>query len=804
MFKNYLKVALRYLSKHKGYTAINVSGLAVGIACCILIMQFVKSEWSFDRFHSRSGRLHRAWLQEHYEGQVFTNTVTPIPLGPVLQAQLPDVESTCRVAAMSPLIKYNNNTFTDPVNMVDSSFFKLFDFELKQGNARNPFPTANSLIITERAAKKYFGNEPAMGKNLELQLGDDKIVFAVSGVAKNVALESSIQFDMLIPFSNANYLWSEATRTKSWSNVAVETYVLLKDGAAAATANKRIASIMDPLVAKNYKPGEYTVTLQPITDIHLNNVLPQGNQPVSDPKYSYIMATVGILVLLIACINFVTLSIGRSATRALEVGVRKVLGAERRQLIRQFWGEALLLTLISVLIGFALAFLLQKPFNQLANRELTLAADGFTILFCLILIAVIALIAGIYPAFILSGFKPIEVLKGRLRAGSNMGFFRRTLIVGQFVASIVMIIGTITVAKQLSYLRTKDLGFDREHVVIVETNKGRAEGNQLAQRFKVALNQNPAVINSTTSLYSMAEYGWMNMGYMDDKDAFRQFRFNAVDANFVDAMGLKIVAGRKFSADNTADSNYILVNEALVKEYGWKNPVGQRLPGKYQHRVLGVVKDFHIESLHSPIKPVMLALKPDSIFTGSSDVSYSTSPQPRISVRFRGGNLQENIAFLKSTWKSVAGDQDFEYQFLDDALNTAYQQEERLGKIVRYAAFLSIFIACLGLFGLATLIVVRRTKEIGIRKILGADVTNIVGLVSKDFVVLVFVASLVAFPLAWWMLQKWLQDFTYRINIPLLAFAGAALLTLFVALVTVSFQAVKAAMANPVKTLRTE
>jgi putative ABC transport system permease protein len=440
----------------------------------------------------------------------------------------------------------------------------------------------------------------------------------------------------------------------------------------------------------------------------------------------------------------------------------------------------------------------------LANRELTLAADGFTILFCFILVVVIALIAGSYPAIILSGFKPIEVLKGRLRAGSNMGFFRRALIVGQFVASIVMIIGTITVAKQLSYLRTKDLGYDREHVVIVETNKGRAEGNQLAQRFKVVLNQNPAVINSTTSLYSMAEYGWMNMGYMDNKDAFRQFRFNAVDANFVDAMGLKIIAGRKFSADNTADSNYILVNEALVKEYGWKNPLGQRLPGKYGHRVLGVVKDFHIESLHNPIKPVMLALKPDSIFTGSSDVSYSTSPQPRISVRFRGGNLQENITFLRSAWKSVAGDQDFEYRFLDDALNTAYQQEERLGKIVRYAAFLSIFIACLGLFGLATLIVVRRTKEIGIRKVLGADVTNIVGLVSKDFVVLVFVASLVAFPLAWWMLQKWLQDFTYRINIPLFAFAGAALLTLLVALLTVSFQAVKAAMANPIKSLRTE
>jgi putative ABC transport system permease protein len=804
MFKNYLKVAFRYLGKHKGYTIINVAGLGVGIACCLLIMLFVKSEWSFDRMHSKSGRIYRAWLEEHYEGQVFINTVTPVPLAPVLQAHLPEVQSTCRVAALKALVKYNNNTFNDPVDMVDSSFFNLFDFSLKEGSLKNPFPDNNSLIISEKASKKYFGNSSPLGKSLEVQLGNDHVLFTVSGLVQDPPLESSIQFDMLIPFSNAHYLWPEQTRTQGWSNVQVESYVLLKEGASAAAANAKIPSVMQPLVAKNYKPGAYAVRLQPLTDIHLNNKLPAGNQPVSDPKYAYIMATVGMLILLIACINFVTLSIGRSTTRALEVGVRKVLGAARRQLIRQFWGEALLLAFMALLFGIGLALVLEKPFDQLSNRQLSLSFNGFTILYCLILMAVIALLAGIYPAFVLSGFKPIQVLKGRLKVGSNMGFFRKALITVQFVASIVMIIGTITVGRQLNYLQSKDLGYNREHIVIVPTNLNRREGNKLAARFRQAIEKNPEVINSTTALFSMAEAGWMNLGYMDNKDVFRQFSFNAVDADFVTTMGLHIIAGRDFSKTNTADSNYILINEALAKEYGWKNPIGQRLPGKYEQEVIGVVKDFNIQSLHTAIAPVVMALKPDSFFRQSSDISFGFPPQPRISVRFSGGNLQKHIEFLRSSWKSVAADQDFEYQFLDDALNAAYQQEQRLGKIVQYASFLSIFIACMGLLGLATLIVIRRTKEIGIRKVLGADVSKIVLLLSKDFVVLVLVASLVAFPIAWWALQKWLQDFAYRIPIPWLAFIGAALLTLIVALLTVGFQAVKAALANPVKSLRTE
>jgi len=803
MFRNYLKVAFRYLVNHKGYAIINVLGLSVGVACCILITLFVKSEWSFDRFHSKTDRIYRAWLEEHYQGQVFTNTVTPIPLGPVLQAHLPEVGSTCRVAALNTLVRYNNNTFNDPVNLVDSSFFYLFDFNLKEGDIKNPFPTVNSLIITEKSAKKYFGNSSPIGKTLEMQLGKDTVLFTITGLLKNPPFESSIQFDMLIPFSNAPHLWSERARTKGWSNVTVETYVLLKDKARAKVANAKIPSIMQPLVADNYKPGEYVVRLQPLTDIHLNNKLPAGNQPISDPKYSYIMAIVGILILLIACINFVTLSIGRSATRALEVGVRKVLGAERQQLIRQFWGEALLLTLIALVIGIGLAVILQKPFNQLANRQLSLHVNAFTILFCFLIAVIIALLAGIYPAFVLSNFKPIQVLKGRLKMNS-IGFFRKALIIGQFVASIIMIIGTLTVAKQLNYLRTKDLRFNKEHIVIVPTNLSRKEGNRLAERFKLAIQKNPDVINSTTSLFSMSEYGWMTLGYTDDKNIFRQFSFNAVDADFVNTMGIDMIEGRSFSKTNTADSNYILVNEALVKEYGWKNPIGQRLPGKYEEQVIGVVRDFNFQTLHTPIKPAMMALKPDSIFRRSSDVSFNFPPQPRISVLFGGGNLQNHVEFLRSAWKSVAGDQDFEYRFLDDALNAAYEQEQRLSKIVRYASLLSIFIACMGLFGLATLVVVRRTKEIGIRKVLGANVSGIVGLLSRDFIVLIIIASLIAFPISWWALHKWLQDFAYRINVPWLAFLGAALLALIVALLTVSIQAIKAALKNPVKSLRTE
>ncbi|MBL7738613.1 MAG: ABC transporter permease [Chitinophagaceae bacterium] len=805
MIRNYFKVAIRYLLRNRGYTAINVLGLAIGITCCILIMLFVRSEWSYDKFHSKSDRLYRAWLHEQYEGQSFTNTVTPIPLGPALQANVPEIESNCRVYAFNTLVQYKGNCFNEPVNMVDSTFFRLFDFKIIQGNKSTALSDAKSLVISEELAKKYFGNEQAIGKNLELQLGGDTVLFTVSAVAAKVPTESSIRFEMLIPHSNEHYLFNERVRTSGWTQVFEETYLLVKEGKTGKDAEQKIPALVKQIAGEDYVEGQYNIHLQPMTDIHLNKKLPAGNLPVSDPAYSYIIGIIGILVLLIACINFVTLSIGRSTTRALEVGVRKVMGAERPQLIRQFWGEALLVVIVSFIIAAGLSILLLAPFNSIVNKELVLAFDGFTVLFFTAIIILVGLIAGIYPAIILSAFAPVRVLKGRLQSGPAIGLFRKGLIIGQFVASIMMIISTIVIGQQLSFLRDKNLGYDREHVVIVPTNKSRSEGMPLAERFKAELAKNPQVINSSISLFSFSEPGWMNLGYEDDNKVYRNFRMNAIDADFVKSMGLQIISGRNFSKDNPADiTSSMIVNEALVKEYGWTDPIGRKLPGSYEQRVIGVVKDFHFQSLHTPIQPLALVMRPDSMFRRSNDISSPFATQPRINIRLKAGNVQDHIASLNAAWRSVAGSQEFEYRFLDDALDAMYKKEQHFGMVVNYASVLSIFIACMGLFGLATLVVTKRTKEIGIRKVLGADVKGLVGLLSKDFIVLVAIAALIAFPVAWWVLDKWLQDFAYRIAIEWWVFIAAAAIALLIALLTVSFQAIKAAIRNPVKSLRTE
>lgn len=803
MIENILKVAYRYLAKHKAYTILNIVGLAVGIAAVILIMLFVRSEWSFNKMHSQGDRIHRAWLMEHYQGEIFNNTATPIPLAPLLAANLPEVEAATRITEISAPIIHQGNTFNYAVTMVDSTLFEIFDFELLKGDIKNPFPSKNSMIISEETAKIFFGNAEPIGETLELMVGGEKMLFSITGILKEIPYESTIRMEFIIPFSNAVQIWPEQTRTSGWSNVTVQTFILLKEGADPAVVNAKIPAFMDPLVAKNYKPGEYIVSLQPLSDIHFNSTLPEELTGASNPLYAYILATVGILILLIACINFITLATGRSATRAMEVGVRKVMGARKKQLVAQFFGESFLVTLMALFLGILLSFLLLNSFNQMANREFVFGIDAFTVIFCLFLLFFITLFAGGYPALVLSSYQPVKVLKGRIKTAS-MGIFGKSLIIGQFVASIVMIICTIIIGKQLDYLQSKDLGFGKEHVIIVPTNRSMAEGNALASKFITELESNPKVVSASNSLFSMTEFGWASLGYKDENGAFRMFRFNAVDPDFIETMDLQVVQGRGFMKENPADSNAIVVNQALVQQYGWEDPVGKKLPGEYPQQIIGVVEDFHFESLHSPIQPAVMALKAGPFFQFSSDISYSYSPRPRVSVKFREGNLEEHVAILESTWKSVAGDQEFQFRFLDESLAAAYVQERRLGKIVQYASVLSIFIACLGLFGLATLVVARRRKEIGIRKVLGADVSTLVATLNKDFVIHILIASVIAFPLAWLMLNRWMRDFEYRIDIPWWAFVAAAVVVLLVAMITVSIQSVKAAMKNPINGLRSE
>ncbi|MEP7323928.1 MAG: ABC transporter permease [Saprospiraceae bacterium] len=804
MLTNYLKIAFRNMLRNWGYSITNIAGLAIGITSCILIMLFVKSEFSYDHFHTKSDRIYRAWLQEIYEGQTFTNTQTPIPLGPTLQANIPDVESNCRVYAFNTLVQYGGNKFNESVTMVDSDFFQIFDFKIIEGD-QSVLLNKNALILTEPMAKKYFGTEKAIGKNLELQLGTDKILFTVSAIAEKSPQESNIKFDMLIPHSNDVHLFSERQRTRGWTSVFEETYVLLHPGRTGKDAEAKIPDMAKKIAGDNYKPGEYNIHFQAITDIHLNKTLPAGNQPTSDPAYSYILGTIGLLILLIACINFVTLSVGRSTTRAMEVGVRKALGAGRASLIRQFWGEAILLTLFSLCIGIGLAYLLLHPFNGIANRDLTLNLSGFNLSFILLMVIVIGLIAGIYPALVLSSFNPIQALKNKVASALNIGLLRKGLIIGQFTASIIMIIGTIVVGQQLYFLQNKNMGYNKERIVIVSTNKPRKEGMPLAERFKSELLKNPQVIGSTVSLFSFSEPGWANVGYEDEKKVYRNFRMNSVDADFANTMKLELLSGRNFSSADASDMiNGMIVNETLVKEYGWNDPIGKKLDNRYDQTIIGVVKDFHFESLHNPIAPLALVMRPDSIFRKSDDIGFAYAPQPRINIRLKEGNLLDQIATIEKDWKSTAGNQDFDYKFLDASLDAQYKDEKRLGSIVRYASLLSLFISCLGLFGLATLSVVQRMKEIGIRKVLGANIPSILILISKDFVWLILMATALAIPLSLWALNKWLQGFVFRIHVQWWVFFLSGIICLIISIMTISVQAIRAALTNPVKSLRTE
>jgi putative ABC transport system permease protein len=804
MIKNYFKIAFRNLVHNIGYTSIKIIGLAVGILSCILIMLFVKSEWSYDKFHTNADSIYRVWQDEKYEDQNFVSTITPLIMAPTLQANIPEIESTCRIVNIDPIISLNNQDFNEQVLAVDNAFFDIFDFKLINGNIRNPFPNLNTIVVSKTTSKKLFGNTSAIGQTLELLLGEDKKLFTVSAIIDDAPKASSIQYSMIIPFENITSIYSKRAQN-SWFNVFGETYVLLKSDTELAKITSKFPNMMKQALGENYSPGGFEVYLQPIKEIHLDNTLPQGIQPISNPKYSYILATIGILILLLACANFIILAIGHSSSRAKEVGVRKVMGAERPQLIRQFMSEAFIITSLSLFIGLCLSLLLLKPFNTIIRRDLSIPLNVSFVLFCLVLVIIIAFISGFYPAVILSKYNPVRVLKGEISTKGNAGIFRRSLIVGQFVISVSMLICTLVISQQISYFKTKDLGYDKEQKIVVPTNLNRKDGNALAALYRTELLKHPEVKNVTVSLYSFAEPSWVTLGFTNDSKEYKSFQYNTVDSDFIETMNIRLKEGRSFNKLITSDiNNAAIVNESFVKEFGLTNPIGMTLPGGFEQQIVGVVEDFNYQSLHTPVSPLLLTIKADSIFRKSENVNILFPPEPRLSISLLSGNPKANVDILKATWKQVAPNQDFEYIFLDQSINSQYVDEVRTSTIVKIASGLSIFIASIGLFGLVTLIIARKRKEIGIRKVLGANVGNIVGLLSLDFAKLIIVAAIIAFPLSWWFMNDWLKDFAYRIDIKWWVFVLSACLAMVIALITISFQAVKVALSNPVKSLRTE
>ncbi|QNF32628.1 ABC transporter permease [Adhaeribacter swui] len=805
MLKNYFKIAVRHFFRHKTYSAINMLGLSIAITCCLLIGLFVRHEWSYDDFHAKADRIYRPWINEVYKNEPFINTTTPYPLGPALVANYPEVEKATRLVKLDGKVQRGSEIFTEQIHLVEPDFFQMFDFPLVQKESPEPLREINSVVLTQATAHKYFGETNPIGKILKIQLDSTLEAFTVTAVAQNVPTNSSIQFNFLLPFGRIKQLRSEKA-LNHWQRVEAETYVLLRSGTQAKQLEAKFPQMVKVAFGEKYQPGAYDVHLQPIRDIHLNNTLPEGLEPISNPAYSYILATIAFFILLIACINFMTLSIGRSVSRAREVGVRKVMGAIRGQLIQQFWGEALFLTVLAVVTGFLLAVLLLPVFNQLADKNLKFVLDTGTMGLLLVLIMVVGLVAGSYPALVLSNFKPVEVLKGKLTIKGDQSWFRRSLVVVQFGLSVFLMVGTLVMNRQMHYLQSKPLGYYTNRLVVIPTTQSGEAGQAQITRFREALSKHPAVAAVAASAFPFGNGPWAEVGYNDNQKVYREFAQNNVDAHFIPTYNIQLKAGRNFSASNTADKfQSVIVNEALVKEYGWKDPLNARLPGDFPaHRIIGVVEDFNFESLHTPVKPLVLVMQPDSLYQGIENLMISSSSQSDISVRLHPGNLAEQVTLLEQTWKTIAPNEPFSYTFLDQNLENQYRQEQRLGQMINIASGLSIFISCLGLFGLATLAVARRTKEIGVRKVMGASVPDIVTLLSKDFVMLVIIANVLAWPVAWYSLHQWLQDFAYQVPVSWWVFGVAGLATVIISLITISFHAIRAALANPVQALRSE
>lgn len=785
----YFRTAWRNLLANKTYSLINIIGLSVSLAACILLLLWVQDELSFDGFHKKADRIYKASAMFSKEGKTDIWT-TPAPLATKGKQEVPEIADACRVTGLWEInkLQYKDKKYFDlQCGLADRSFFTMFSFTLLEGNAKNPFPDNQSVVISESTAKKFFGEENPIGKIIQ---GNDRERFQVTGIMKDIPANSSIRFDLIVPFTILEREYDGKGYWKSldenWGNYNYDTYFLLKENTNAAAAAKKLTSLH-----QKAQPGNFTrnlnYVLQPLEKVHLYSA-DGKDQDMATVRIFFIIAMV---ILLIACINYVNLITARAIRRAKEISLRKIVGAGKGQLFLQFMSESLLLFLISMVTATILIFLIMPLYNSIAGKHMTFvlfsAEVWLTYLFTLVATLILA---GIYPAVTLTAFKPIEALRGRLSGFGKNVTIRKGLVVLQFTLSVILIISTFVIGRQLKYIREKNLGFDKENIIMVNLHE---IGNHY-DAAKSELLSRPEIVDITSSGEDiMNSYSSTGDAEWDGKTAAHEtfmINQNPVERNFLKVMNLKLVAGSGFTGTPADSSNFIL-NETAVKAMGISDPVGKRFKFHDQNgTIAGVVKDFHFQNLHNTIKPVILYYNP----TWKNIMYIKTSTR----------NTSKAISALKKVWTQYNGDLPFKYKFLDDTFNEMYRADIRIGMLFNSFAIITILISCLGLFGLITFTAESRVKEIGIRKTLGAGISHIVGMLSKDFLILVLISCAISFPAAWWALNKLLQQYAYRTALSWEIFAIAGVLTLLIAMLTISFKAVKAALANPVKSLRTE
>ena len=793
MLRNYIKIALRNIIRNKAFSFINIIGLSIGLACCMLIFLFTKDELSFDQFHEKKENIYQLTCKIiEKNGKANNYGIASMIQGPSFKQEIPEIEACVRVNQRDYIVKKGNETFYEYASWVDDNFFSVFSFPLIKGNPKTVLKELNSAVITEEIAEKYFGKTDPIGKTLELEINDKFEIFVVTGLAKNSPQNSSIKFKILLPFK-----YDEAKNFDDhWLSLTYPTYFVLNPKANLKAVVVKMANVYASKAGKEIveerKHGfdsTFIYGIQPFTTMHLNTEIANVEQ-ASNPIYSYILSGIALFILMIACINFINLTVAQSIRRGKEIGIRKVVGGQRKQLIMQFLGESFVVCLIAFSLAILMAELALPFFNEMANKRLEMnylfdykLVTGYVVLFILTVFA-----AGFYPALVLSSFDPLKILYNRFRfTGKN--YLSKGLVVLQFSLGTFMIIITFFIYKQLNFLTHKDLGYNDKDLMVLSV--GQDNNFKILEIFEQELSK----VSGISQVAPRQNGFWGTNAKANGNDI--SVDFEHIDENYLPTLQIPLMAGRNFSKDFPSDStNSVLVNEAFVKEAGWKDSGVGKTVDFFNGRdtklqIVGVVKNYHYGSLREKISPQIFTAQPDR-------------PYGRFLMRMDTQNKPKTIKAIEKIYRKLSPYRPFKYDFMDDLNHQNYESESRWKQIIMLGAILTIFISFIGLFGLTMLSIKQRTKEIGVRKVLGASVFQISSLLSKNYVGLVLIAFVFAIPLAWFTTNKWLQNFAYRIDISWQIFALAILVITIIALLTVSYQAVRAALANPVESLRTE
>jgi len=802
MLKNNLIIALRKLVRDKAYTLINVAGLAIGLTSFLMITLFIRDELSYDKFHSKSDRIYRICAKGFVGNTPINQTYTCAPLPQTMMADFPEVVQATRIAGKwSIVVKFQDKAFyEDNILVVDSTFFDVFDFKLIKGDPKTVLVTPNSIVITESTSRRYFGDDDPIGKYLTVEEGGQVVQNLVTGVTEDPPSNSHFHFSILAALSAFDF-----SRSTQWMSNNFKTYLVLKEGTDyKALENKFPAFIRKYIGGDNQEWDQWIAAgnnweyfLQPLEDIHLSSDLNGEIEPNGNKLYIYIFSIVAVFTLLIACINFMNLSTARSAGRSKEVGIRKVAGAGRSILVRQFMLESVIFSILAMILSAAIVIVTLQLFNNLTGKEFeyrylfTVSNIGIIILLALI----VGIISGAYPALYLSSFRPAVIIRDVLRAGSSKTILRTILVVFQFVISIALITGTIVVYRQLNYFQNKDLGFKKENILIIQRPQGLRDNVNV---FKESLLSYPTIKNVSASSAIMG-IGFNNWGCHfegSDESQWTTLNMFITDHDFLETYSMGMDSGRFFSREFLTDSDGIVINNPATKLFKTPGAIGKTITygGQDNFRVIGIIKDFHYESFHQVIRPAAFLLLPGIWGTG---MNY-------LSVKMTGKDQAGTLKYIKDKWDEFSSGLPIEYTFFDEEYNRQYLNEIRTGKVLAIFSILAVLIACLGLLGLSSFITEQRTKEIGIRKIQGASTGKILNLLFREFVKWVFLATIIAWPLAYFLMKDWLENFAYRIKFPWFSLVFSALVTLLIALITVSFQTIRASRANPADSLRYE